>query len=265
MERGLKTSELKGMARRVLVGKYGISAGLLTVMALVCMGGGVLIFAPVFVMAGMAVASDINSSNGIALILGTYGVILLLAFVFNMVYALFTAGSVRFFYNVCTGQPYGIGDLLFAFKNRWYRFVGLNLIVSLVGVVMNIPYLVVMVAAELEPWAEWLQVLEFLLMILGTVLGIVFQLFFGLASLILVEDRQKGVFVSMGESARLMRGNVLRLIVLGLSFLGSILLSVLSCYLGFLWTVPYMSCAYIYFYLDIKRRREGEYVSGAKM
>ena len=50
------------------------------------------------------------------------------------------------------------------------------------------------------------------------------------------------------ESERLMKGNRWKCICLELSFIGWVLLSALTLYIGLLWVVPYMSVAFICFY-----------------
>ena len=54
------------------------------------------------------------------------------------------------------------------------------------------------------------------------------------------------------ESRKLMDGKKAQLFLLDLSFIGWILLSILTCGLGLLWVQPYMEAAHAAFYEDIK-------------
>ena len=51
-----------------------------------------------------------------------------------------------------------------------------------------------------------------------------------------------------------MRGNKGRYFYMGLSFLGILLLTYGTLGIGMLWTIPYMMCTTVYFYLDIKEK-----------
>ena len=55
------------------------------------------------------------------------------------------------------------------------------------------------------------------------------------------------------ESMRMMDGHKLELFLLDLSFIGWAILSILTCCIGFLWLVPYMSMARVNFYEDLKK------------
>lgn len=67
------------------------------------------------------------------------------------------------------------------------------------------------------------------------------------------------------ESERLMKGNRWRYFCLLLSFIGWILLSVLSLYIGFLWTLPYMFIAYVYFYEHLANKENVPNVSSSDL
>lgn len=55
------------------------------------------------------------------------------------------------------------------------------------------------------------------------------------------------------ESMRMMDGHKLELFMLDLSFIGWVILSMLTCCIGFLWLVPYMNMARVNFYEDLKK------------
>lgn len=55
------------------------------------------------------------------------------------------------------------------------------------------------------------------------------------------------------ESMRMMDGHKLELFLLDLSFIGWVILSILTCCIGFLWLVPYMNMARVNFYEDLKK------------
>ena len=250
MDRKLKASELKLEARRLLAGKYGTSAGMLVVVFLLSILGSIAIFFPLIpAIFGAWVPGRMNEGW----IFGGLAVFFFMTLLVTMVGYVVTAGICRFFYNICTGQAYEIGDLLYGFKNKWWRFVGLGFLYAAVNLAAGIPGPVVEAAANLHPWASWLQVLSALFTLLHFAVTFVLYLFFGQAIYILVESREEKVFAALGESVRLMRGNKLRYIYLSLSFTGVYVLTFLSFGIGYLWVLPYIYTTYILFYLDLKR------------
>ena len=55
---------------------------------------------------------------------------------------------------------------------------------------------------------------------------------------------------SVADSKALMQGQKWRYFVLGLSFIGWVLLCVLTLFIGFLWLDPYMQATFSAFYLE---------------
>ncbi|HJC48113.1 MAG TPA: DUF975 family protein [Candidatus Lachnoclostridium pullistercoris] len=249
MERKLKASELKRMARQALAGKYGISAGMQIVLALLALLAGIGLFIPLFFI----VMGAEMGIGGEGIILGGLAAFFLLALIAAALGFIIMAGMIRFFYHICTGQKFGMGDLLYGFKNRWWRFLGLGALYELIGLIFGVPGTILQSVSALYPWATWLYGAQIMFQVLSAAVSLVISLFFGQTIYILVEDREKKVFSSLAESVRLMKGNKWRYFYLSLSFIGIALLAVCSFGIGFLWVYPYIYCTYIFFYLDIKR------------
>ena len=254
MERKLKSSELKLMARRALAGKYGISVGMQVVVGLLTLLGGIVTCVPLF----MVIIGAELRTGAEAMVFGGLAAFFVLLALLCALSVVLTAGVLRFFYHICTGQAFGMGDLLYGFKNKWWRFVGLGFLLTVIGLIIGVPQSIVQAARTINPWATWLYGLELFLTLFTFVVSVVISLFFGQAVYILVEDRDKKVFSSLAESVRLMRGNKGRYFYLSLSFIGIYLLSFCTLGLGYLWAMPYMYCTYTYFYLDIKKRYQAD-------
>lgn len=251
MERKMKRSLLKQKARQVLAGKYAISAGALVISYLVQMLAAMILIIPAegLLLAGMGLSEMPEET----VLVAAFIIILILTLVVMAVMAVFQAGLLRFFYHICTGQPYGMGDLLYGFKNRPWRFIGLQLLFLVMNLVVSVPYIAASTAFSLTPWAVWLKGPKLAFFVLSIVLSILIWLFCGQAFLVLIEDREARLFRSIVRSVRLMEGNKGRLFFLALSFTGMLALSYLSLGIGFLWTSPYLYCTLIYFYLDLKK------------
>lgn len=71
-----------------------------------------------------------------------------------------------------------------------------------------------------------------------------------MAPYIMAQNPDIGVMDAIGQSKELMRGHKGRLFWLSLTFIGWVLLSVLTFGIGFLWLNPYMEAAQAAFYLE---------------
>ena len=91
--------------------------------------------------------------------------------------------------------------------------------------------------------------------IASSILSIIINLRYGFAFVILSEYPELSAVEALQKSASLMRGNKWKLFCLNFSFIGWILLSVLSCGIGFIWITPYMNVANIAFYDEVANRK----------
>jgi len=85
--------------------------------------------------------------------------------------------------------------------------------------------------------------------------GIIAALSYSMAYYILQDNPELSAMDVIRESKKLMDGEKARLFVLGLSFLGWIIVGVITCGIGFLWITPYMNATTAAFYEDLKRRK----------
>ncbi len=75
---------------------------------------------------------------------------------------------------------------------------------------------------------------------------------YGMAIFIRIENPTIGVMDAMKASRKMMYGHKWQYFVLSLTFMGWIILAILSCGIGFLWLVPYMTATKAAFYEEIK-------------
>ena len=85
----------------------------------------------------------------------------------------------------------------------------------------------------------------------GGLVNLFVKLLFFLSIPMLLDNPELGALDSLKESLRLLKGYRGRLLYIELSFLGILVLSVFSCYIGLLWVVPYMTATQVFFYLDV--------------
>lgn len=85
--------------------------------------------------------------------------------------------------------------------------------------------------------------------------GIIAAFRYSMAFYIMEENPSMGIMDAISESKEMMRGNKFRLFCLGISFIGWMLLCILTLGIGILWLGPYMSAAFAAFYLEISGRK----------
>ena len=85
-------------------------------------------------------------------------------------------------------------------------------------------------------------------------LSIFLYLMYSMVYYIILDNPEIGVLGALTGSRKLMHGQIGRLFCLQLSFLGWILLTILSVGIGLLWVIPYIEVTTANLYLDLKNR-----------
>ncbi|MFA6939758.1 MAG: DUF975 family protein [Clostridiaceae bacterium] len=103
------------------------------------------------------------------------------------------------------------------------------------------------------------QLLSEIFILLWTLLliipGIIAALSYSMAVYILKDNPDISAMDAIRESKKLMDGEKGRLFVLGLSFLGWIIVGVITLGIGFLWITPYINAVMAAFYEELKARK----------
>ena len=92
----------------------------------------------------------------------------------------------------------------------------------------------------------------FLWALLFIIPGIIAQIGYSQVWFILAEDDQISPNDALKKSKEMMYGYKMQFFLLGLSFIGWLLLAILTCGIGLLWVIPYMQTANAKFYEDLK-------------
>ena len=93
----------------------------------------------------------------------------------------------------------------------------------------------------------------FLWCLLLIIPGLIKSYSYAMTPYILKDNPEMKNNAAIEESMRMMDGHKLELFLLDLSFIGWVILSILTCCIGFLWLVPYMNMARVNFYEDLKK------------
>ena len=121
----------------------------------------------------------------------------------------------------------------------------------------NVPYEVLFSGFSKFKDTFLLGVILYVAVIVGLILliipGIVIVLMYSQAFPIMVDNPNVGAMEALSMSRNYMKGNLMRLFFLHLSFIGWTFLSLLSLGIGFIWLKPYYHLSTINFYEDLVR------------
>ena len=108
------------------------------------------------------------------------------------------------------------------------------------------------------------SVFIFLWLLLFLIPGIIKCFSYAMTPYILIEHPEMSVNKAIDESIYLMDGHKFDYFYLGLSFIGWIILSIMSFGIGFIWLIPYMQTTMAAFYADLKKEKNRETVLEAE-
>lgn len=245
-----RSAELKLRAKRTLLGRYGIAAGSLFAEFGIQMGIGLVTEILLF-FAGFAL---INLGNQAYILTAFLPVLLYTVLIFGGL--MMAPGFLRLYLNMAKGDRARISDIFFAFKNQPVKFMGISAILCVCMSVIMIPSFIFSYYINFSDAAAFYVIFYVLYLIIWQGVVLYFSLNYGQFYIILAENPDKGVWEAMKESKKLMKGNKWRYFLLDLSFIGWLLFSYLTFFIGYIWLLPYISCTNIFFYLDIKPQFE---------
>lgn len=91
--------------------------------------------------------------------------------------------------------------------------------------------------------------------------GIIKAYSYAMTPYILKDEPELGADAVITKSMAMMQGNKMKLFLLDLSFIGWMILAMITLGIGLLWLVPYMQNARAAFYMDLKRTQEPQTVA----
>ena len=137
-----KTNEIKRLAKRALQGNFGTAIL------------GVLIAFGTNIGASMLAGALFDSST-------TWGLILCQVFLFviSLVTGILTAGLYYMYLNMARDRAFGLGDLVYFFKNCPDRVIVAGFVLALIDLVASIPYYcysyLVVPGSSTQEWMDW--------------------------------------------------------------------------------------------------------------
>lgn len=181
------------------------------------------------------------------------------SFIISLIMGVFSAGVSYMLLNIARGKPCFFQDMLYFFKNHPDRVIVAGMVLGLINLVLSVPFLYVNYFVDpgntMEEMMAWLTKAGIMLL-LAAVLNLLITLPFALAYYIMADDVDMGGIEALKASARMMKGNMGKYLLLQISFIPLLLLSVFTLYIALLWLVPYMEMSAVMFYRDLN----GEFI-----
>ena len=130
----------------------------------------------------------------------------------------------------------------------------MNVLITLWSLISIIPPVISLVY-EILFFNELPFFLEFSLTILCCIPGIIKAYAYSMAYFIKCDHPEYGWRECLDESEKMMNGNKWRFFCLNLSFIGWMIIGILTCGIGFMWSNAYMSTSNAIFYDELKREQ----------
>jgi uncharacterized membrane protein len=166
-----------------------------------------------------------------------------------------SAGVLDIHLNMARHRDYQLSQTFGLVRARPDRYLIEGFLVMAITFVVMVPGIAVSVYASYHP-TTFPIILAIALTLLGVCAAVYLALRFSLVYYILLDDDEVTPVGALSRSAELMEGNIWRLFVLYLSFLGYMLLGMLTLGIGMLWIVPYQTQTVTQFYLAVQRESQ---------
>lgn len=235
------STELKRSARETLNGRYGISM-------LAFLINGII---PFFLL--LPFSLNISTTSSASQLTIYY----LASLIITVISIILSCGVIRFHVRLARENVCQISDIFAGFKGHPQKIVGAYLLLFLRLLPAALPgafFLVLSLAVF--PNSAPLMGLAVIVLILGGIWNVKIVLQYALIYYLFMDDTEVKIGELFRQSKELMEGNKLRYLYLTLSFIGWELLGIISCGVGLLWIMPYMSQTIAKFYLDVLEEKQ---------
>lgn len=224
------SANLKALARESLAGNFGLPVS------------GYLLITVATSVLSMVLTGFLDLSSTISLVTSQ-----ILVYLFSLLSSLLMAGYNKMLLNLSRRMPYSLKDILYTFSHNPDRFIIVNFLMLLAGILVSLPFDI----PSYTSTSMNAMMLSLVGILVRSLVNIILCAFFGLANYLLLDYPEMGAIEAMKESLRLMKGNKGRYFYLYLSFLPLTLVCTFTCYIGILWLLPYMQTTLAFFYMDV--------------
>lgn len=215
----------------------------------------------IYAIVGMVVVKGINMLGSILaaeLFPGTETFSMVLSeiflFVFTVVAMIFSTGYNYMLLNMARGKECGFADLLSIFHRGTDGVLVAGSVVALIQTIVAIPFYYMAYFADpgdtLEMQLIWMETC-LAYMLVSIALSVLFTLPFAATFYLLADDPQMKGLEALEKSVKLMKGKMVKYLLLQISFLPWMFLALFTMGIGLLWVFPYMQMANTQFYRDL--------------
>lgn len=166
----------------------------------------------------------------------------------SLIMSVLQIGLIHMHIMLINRKPVRATDVFFCIKNHSDRFFGGAILYFVFSTIAQAP----MIIARIFIGLSYEKIMtDIALIATSAILMIILSLALPLYYYVLITDEQLSVFKCLTKAVSLMKGNVLRLIYIELSFIGMFVLGILSLGIGFLWIEPYYQQTITCMYMEI--------------
>ena len=235
MYRKKTSSQLKQVARGIMIGKYRNAISIL--------------LASDLIISTLSLFTSTNADSYIGIAIG-----FIVSFILVLFGTILNVGQCSFYLNIACEQPFQFSDLFTGFKTHPDKIIITQVIIQLLTAVPVIPAVVVMAIAAYTN-NSMLILIACLLLILGCGISWWISLKYSQVYYLLLDFPDCSFMELLKMSWKLMKGNAGRLLYIQVSFIPITLAGLLSFGIGLLFVQPYQNMTYTLFYLDLMQSK----------
>jgi uncharacterized membrane protein len=180
---------------------------------------------------------------------------LLSSFIVSLLYGVVNVGVLLMALKICCKEPLLMSDLFYGFRNQPDKIITVQAVFAAVNIVATLPASFLLYTYYSTNEADYLP-LVIVLYLAGLAVYFYVSLALSQVFFLLLDFADKGAKELLAMAYLILNGHKKRLFFLWLGFVPLILLSVLTCGLGFVWVVPFIKVTQANFYMDLMQNRE---------
>lgn len=224
--------ELKNLAKDKLTGKYG--AAILVIF---------LVHVITFAVSNIISMAIPSTAAG-------FFINLAVTLAASAILGVFNAGTALFFLNAACGQPFSLNNLFYGFREQTNKCLAIASVLALVSFVCLTPSQIFSTFYLRTLSINWMMA-ALLSMAVGMVIYVPVSLALSQSFYLILDYPSLTAAETLKMSIRVMKGHKGRLFYIQMSFLPLMILCLFTCFIGFLWLIPYMQMTSTLFFLDL--------------
>ncbi len=240
----MNNKQVKGRARQNLLGFYPVFIATWLLIEILV----VAIDTPFSTMASQGLAFGVYTRVAIGYVGSVF--VTLLATVLN-------AGVLYLHLKRARGEAPAFKDVLYPITHRPDRYIGYGLLLLVIAVALQLPSLLCVYIAAIS-YLYILVMVSTMLSLIGLIILVILAFGWSQCIFLLLDDEELRTIAALRKSWQLMHRKKARLFGLVLSFIGWLLLGMLSLGIGLLWIVPYLEQSITCFYLELLPVQEAD-------